>query len=102
MKLALYNKEGRLVTVFEGIMNPKLESNTLLFDQGSISNLTEKHILLEDEIEVPNVITDEVISLDNKHELESVLSHEEENIHLKKSVKLMQAALDDIILGGGF
>lgn len=84
MKLALYNKSGDLVTVFEEIKNPKLKSGMLIFDQGSISDMTDNHILIDDEVEVPNQLTEDFKLLDKKQSLEKVATVEDEMNQIKK------------------
>lgn len=91
MKIAIY-QSGMLATVLEGINNPKLIGDELTFDQGSILGIDENHILLDDETEVPETL-EEATLLDQKGNLNKLLTLEEENAELRTRLESAEMAI---------
>jgi hypothetical protein len=78
MKIAIYSKENKLLTVYENINNPKLKDSAIYFDGGSFSGITDKHILIDNEIEPSEELTIEMVQLDKKGSVETFKTLEEQ------------------------
>ena len=96
MKIAIYQNDGMLATVLEGVDNPKLVGSELIFDKGSITGIDENHILLDDEAEAPETL-EEANSLNQIGNLTKVLTPEEENNELKQQLAETNALLLDFM-----
>jgi hypothetical protein len=92
MKLAIYDKDGNYTTILEGINNPLLVGNNLMFDGGQLADLTDNHILLNNEDEAPLLLSD-AISLDKKSLIEKKKSPEEEIAERDKRISELEDAL---------
>ena len=107
MKIAIYKKDGTFATVLEGINNPKITGEELSFDNGSISGFDDKHILLDDETEIPADIKDARLldqrakytseKVDEITELKKQLQEEKEANEMN-ALALMELA--EMVLGG--
>jgi hypothetical protein len=94
MKIAIYHENGELASVYEGIENPKINGQDLYFDGGSFSSIDDNHILLNDDVKVPDTLTDEIKALDKKAALEKFLTAEEEKEQLKAKLEEVQKQND--------
>jgi hypothetical protein len=83
LKLAIYQKDGGLSSVFEDIENPRINGQDLYSDKGSFFSINENHILLDNDVEVPDVLSDELLTLDKKASIPKFITVEEENADLK-------------------
>jgi hypothetical protein len=92
MKLAIYSKDGAFSTVYENINNPVWVRNEIICTNGTFSGITDKHILLGDDVTPPETLA-EAILLDQKDSINKVLTVEEENEQLKARVSELEDAL---------
>jgi hypothetical protein len=104
MKIAVYRKNGKLSNVYEGINNPRINGNDIYFEKGSFSCINDNHILLNDEDDVPDVLTDKLLAIDKKSTLSKFKTPKEENNQLKsrlESAELTIIALIDFMSAKG-
>jgi hypothetical protein len=92
MKIAIYQENGMLATVLEGIDNPKLVGSELTFDKGSITGIDENHILLDDTAEAPETL-EEASAINQMGHLTKVPTLEEENAELRLRLESAEMAI---------
>lgn len=91
MKVAVYNREGNYRTLYEGIANPRLKGDLLIFDGGSFSGLA--NLILLNDNETPPPLLSDALALDKKPSLTVTKSLQEENEELKKRVNDLEDAV---------
>lgn len=94
MKIAIYNRDGFYATVYEGINNPKIKDNDLVFDGGVMASLNENYIFLEDEVEPPAKL-EEAKLLDQRSRIEQGKTLAQENAELKQKMAAIEQRLGD-------
>jgi hypothetical protein len=92
MKIAVYSDSGLLLSVYENINNPKSVGTDIEFDGGSFSGVTDKHVLISEDSEVP-VTLEEAVSLDQKGNLNKVQTLAEENAELRSRLESAEMAI---------
>jgi hypothetical protein len=98
MKLVIYDA-NKIVEVIENVVNPRVNENSVEWEGGSLSGINLPFLLLDEDAQVFEEVTDQLISNDRKSEFLKV-DLAKENADLKATQTLMQKALDDLILGG--
>lgn len=96
MKLVVYLETGAKGPIFEGITNPKLKGNELVFDMGSVSGIDNHHILLDDTV-VPPDTWEEATLLNKMSSLTEVETLEQQNEALKQRISDLENALITIM-----
>mgnify|MGYP003575844933 CR=1 FL=1 len=92
MKIAIYQNDGMLATVLEGVDNPKLVGSELIFDKGSITGIDENHILLDDATIAPETV-EEARAVNQMDQLNKVPTLEEENAELRLRLESAEMAI---------
>lgn len=84
MKIVLYTEDYLVLNVFEDVQNPKVEINTVEWDNGRLRGIKVPFLLLEDEVEVGQTVTG-LLDLDKKAQFTKVdIDLEQEYKQLKK------------------
>jgi len=92
MRLAIYSPiDGSLLSVYKNINNPSIEGDLLVFTNGSFSGLTDYHILLDDDVVLPDTLEDARL-LDKKAE------YEVEKINETEELKKQLAETNELLL----
>ncbi|WP_226085638.1 hypothetical protein [Mesobacillus sp. S13] len=92
MKLVIYDQEHNIKEIRENILSPVVEGNDVRWEGGSLTGIKFPFILLDDELEVGETLTDEIIQLDKKEEYPA---HDlvEENLDLRTRLESAEAAI---------
>jgi hypothetical protein len=92
MKIAFYNKKGMFASKYENLTSPKFNGKDLMFDQVSFYSLNDNYVLLADDVDPPNVITD-ASSLDLKNSIPVEKTQDELIAERDKRIAYLEDAL---------
>lgn len=92
MKLVIYDQDHNIKEIRENILSPVVEGNDVRWEGGSLTGIKFPFILLDDEVEVGETITNEIILMDKKKEY-PVHNLVEENEDLKARLESAEAAI---------
>jgi hypothetical protein len=66
MKLVLYDNSNVVVKTIKNIRSPVVEGNNIEWEEGSLSGINLPFLLLEEDVTVPEELTDEIKELDKR------------------------------------
>lgn len=92
MKLIIYDTERKVVKLYEGIQRVKVNNDEVTWNDGALMGIKLDFILLNDEVEVLEKVTDEVINQDLKQNYKEI-SLEDENRQLKERLEATEMAV---------
>jgi hypothetical protein len=92
MKLVLYH-ENRIIQVLEHIRAPSVDGSDIFWENGAVSDASH-FVLLQDDVDISNGLTDEILSFDQRLNFIKPVSSDEMN-----ALAIMELA--ELVLGGG-
>lgn len=92
MKLTIYNGQKKIVDLYEDMQDVKVNGNNVSWRNGALKGIKMEYLLLEDEVEVHEEVTDELISQDLKVNYKEI-SLEDENRQLRERVEATEMAV---------
>ncbi|MCM3616667.1 hypothetical protein M3936_03630 [Sutcliffiella horikoshii] len=92
MKLIIYDTERKVVKLYEGIQRVKVNNDEVTWNDGALMGIKLDFILLNDEVEVLEKVTEEVINQDLKQNYKEI-SLEDENRQLKERLEATEMAV---------
>jgi hypothetical protein len=99
MKLALY-KDNQVISVIEDVENPEVEGDCVTWANGKLIGIKIPFLLLNDETDINQEVTEELILLDRKTEFYKV----DKMVELEEGNEMNALAimeLAEMLLGGG-
>lgn len=92
MKLVLFNDENRVLDIQEGMQQVTTGENEVSWQDGAIKGIKTNFVVLADEVEVGDVVTEDVLSKDMKHNLKK-RDLEKENAELLARLENTETAI---------
>jgi hypothetical protein len=72
VKVIIFDEEKKVIETFENIKSPVVDGNNVFWEDGSLGGINLPFLLLEDDIQVNELVTDEVMSQDKKTQFPKV------------------------------
>jgi hypothetical protein len=66
MKLVLYDNSNIAVKTIENIRSPVVDGNSIEWEEGSLSGINLPFLLLDDDVTVSGILTEEIKNLDKR------------------------------------
>jgi hypothetical protein len=97
MKIAIYAENNRLTAVYEGINNPKRHGTVIVFDGGDFSGITDRHMLIDDDVTPSEELTPDMLQLDRKETIDVIKTTEEQQAERIANLEEALLTLMDMI-----
>ncbi|MGD6782141.1 hypothetical protein ACQCT3_17935 [Sutcliffiella horikoshii] len=92
MKLTIYNGEKKIVDLYENMLDVKVNGDNVSWRDGALKGIKMEYLLLNDDVETQDEVTDELISQDLKAKYKEI-SLEDENRQLRERVEATEMAV---------
>lgn len=92
MKLTIYNGQKKIVDLYENMHDVKVNGNNVSWRDGALKGIKMEFLLLADEVEIQDEVTEELINQDLKANYKEI-SLEEENRQLRERVEATELAV---------
>lgn len=92
MKLIFYNDENRVLDIQENMQQVTISENEVTWQDGSVKGIKVHFIVLPDEVDVGDTVTEEIMSKDVKDNFKK-RDLEQENAELRARLDTAEMAL---------
>lgn len=96
MNLVFYDDSRNVVEVIEDIQNPVIDGDNIEWEKGEMTGIKLSFLVLCDDTEIGESVTDELILLDKKKEFITV-DLAEENKQLREQIEMNALAFMEFI-----